>query len=83
MTMRELLVATLGLICKLAVVMAWTLVLILCAALIVIFPMAVIAGVYWIVCWAFHLVFNWYVPIILGLIFLLTIGMANDEEVSR
>lgn len=78
--MRELLAATLGLICKLAVVMAWTVVLILCSALIVIFPMVVIAGIYWVVCWAFHLVFNWSVPIILGLVFLLTIGMAKIEE---
>lgn len=78
--MRDLLAATLGCICKLAVVMAWSFVLILCTALIVIFPMAVIAGIYWIVCLAFHLVFNWYVPIILGLAFLLTIGMAKIEE---
>lgn len=78
--MRELLVDTLGLICKLAVVMAWSFVLVLCVALVVIFPMAVIAGVYWLVCLAFHLVFNWYVPIILGLIFLLTVGMATIEE---
>ena len=78
--MRELLVDTLGLICKLAVVMAWSFVLILCIALVIIFPMAVIAGVYWLVCLAFHIVFNWYVPIILGLIFLLTVGMATIEE---
>jgi hypothetical protein len=78
--MRELLSATFGLIGKLAVVMAWTVVLTLCIALVIIFPMAVIAGIYWIVCWAFHLVFNWSVPIILGLAFLLTIGMAKIEE---
>ena len=78
--MRELLVDTLGLICKLAIVMAWSFVLVLCVALVVIFPMAVIAGVYWLVCLAFHLVFNWYVPIILGLIFLLIIGMVEIEE---
>lgn len=78
--MREMLSATLGLICKLAVVMAWSFVLVLCVALVVIFPMAVIAGVYWLVCLVFHLIFNWYVPIILGLIFLLTIGMAKIEE---
>lgn len=78
--MRELLVDTLGLICKLAVVMAWSFVLILCIALVVIFPMAVIAGVYWLVCLAFNLVFYWFVPIILGLTFLLAIGMATIEE---
>lgn len=78
--MHELLVDTLGLICKMAVVMAWSFVLILCIALVVIFPMAVIAGIYWLVCLAFHLVFNWCVPIILGPIFLLTIGMATIEE---
>jgi len=78
--MRESLSATLELICELAVVMAWTVVLTLCIALVIIFPMAIIAGVYWVVCWAFNLVFNWYVPIILGLIFLLTIGMAKIEE---
>lgn len=78
--MRDLLAATLGCICKLAIVMAWSFVLILCIALVVIFPMAVIASVYWLICLAFHLVFNWYVPIILGLIFLLTIGMAKVEE---
>lgn len=79
--MRELFAATLGLIGKLAVVMAWSFVLVLCIALVIIFPMAVIAGVYWLVCLAFNLMFNWYVPIILGLIFLLTIGMAKIEEV--
>ena len=78
--MRELFAATLGLIGKLAIVMAWSFVLVLCITLVVIFPMAIIAGVYWVVCWAFNLVFNWYVPIILGLIFLLTIGMAKIEE---
>ena len=78
--MHELLVDTLGLICKMALVMAWSFVLILCIALVIIFPMAVIAGIYWLVCCALCLVFNWYVPIILGLIFLLTIGMATIGE---
>lgn len=78
--MHELLVDTLGLICKMAVAMAWSFVLILCIALVVIFPIAVIAGVYWLVCLAFNLVFYWFVPIILGLIFLLAIGMATIEE---
>lgn len=78
--MRELLASTIGLISALAVVMAWSFVLILCTALVVIFPIAVIAGIYWLVCCALCLVFNWYVPIILGLIFLLTIGMAKNEE---
>lgn len=78
--MHELLVDTLGLICKMAVVMAWSFVLILCIALVVIFPIAVIAGIYWLVCLAFNLVFHWYVPIILGPIFLLTIGTATIEE---
>jgi len=77
--MRELLAAMLGLICKLAVVMAWSFVLVLGIALIVIFPMAVIAGVYWLVCLAFNLVFNWYVPIILGLVFLTIICMVKEE----
>ena len=74
--MRELLSATFGLIGKLAVVMAWTVVLTLCIALVIIFPMVAIAGVYWLVCLAFSLVFNWSVPIILGLIVLLIIGMS-------
>ena len=78
--MFELLASTIDLICDLAMVMAWLFILVLCIALVVIFPMAVIAGVYWLVCLAFNLVFNWYVPIILGLIFLLTIGMAKIEE---
>lgn len=78
--MFELLASTMDLICDLAMAMAWLFVLILCIALVVIFPIAVIAGIYWLVCLAFNLVFNWYVPIILGLIFLLTIGMATTEE---
>ncbi len=78
--MRELLSATFGLIGKLAVVMAWTVVLTLCIALVIIFPIAVIAGVYWLICLVCHLVFNWYVPIIIGLVFLLTIGMSKIEE---
>lgn len=78
--MLELLSNTLGLICNLAIVMAWTFVLVLCMALVIIFPIAAIAGVYWLVCLAFNLVFHWYVPIIFGLIVLLTIGMAKIEE---
>lgn len=78
--MFELLASTIDLICGLAMVMAWLFILVMCIALIVIFPMAIIAGIYWLVCLAFNLVFHWYVPIILGLIFLLTIGMAKSEE---
>ena len=78
--MLELLAITFELICNLAIVMVWSFILVLCMALVVIFPMVAIAGVYWLICFAFHLVFNWYVPIILGLIFLVTIGMAKIEE---
>ena len=78
--MFELLASTIDLICDLAMAMAWLFILVLCIALVVIFPMAIIAGIYWLVCLAFNLVFNWYVPIILGLIFLLSIGMAKIEE---
>lgn len=66
---KELIHATLTLVGYLFGMLMWGIMILACAALVLSFPIFVVAGIYKIGCLILHVAFSWDIPIIIGVAF--------------
>ena len=77
---KELIHATLALVGYLFALLIWLIATIACVALVLAFPIFVVAAVYKIGCLILHVAFSWDIPIIIGVAFVAIFGLTGLDQ---
>lgn len=77
---KELAQATVTLGGYLIALLIWLIAIMACVALVLSFPIFVVAGIYKIGCLILHVAFSWDIPIIIGVAFVALFGLTGLDQ---
>ena len=78
---KELIKATLTLVGYLLGLLVWVMAILALVAVLISFPIFIVAAVYKIICLICHMAFSWEVPILIGIGILAIFGLTGMDEV--